>query len=538
MSARQCLALKVDRHLTKESVLEALKMIIMNEKQSAIKRVLENSLFYIFSSFLVKGFGLILLPVYTFYLDTEQYGILSLTRSFLNVALYIVILSSHSAVVRYYVEYKDNVEKLKKYISTIILFILAFSLVILTGVIIFRDIIFSWFLKDILFFPYILTAIAILFFHSIHTIHQNILKGMQNGKKLTVLNLIVFFSQVILNLVLIIVFDLEALGILLAMLIVNVFYFAYAIYDLKSNNLLCFAFDFKMLKESLKYSIPILPHNLSTNIASFTSRVFINNNSTISDVGLYGISTQFGILIDVIQRSVNMAFQPWFFEKMKNPTKDILKDVINLSILLLVIYSFVYMIIGLFSQEVILVFLRDDYAISWTVIPIVVIGFSIKSMYYFYVNILFFHRNTTRLLFRASLAGSFIDIILAYLMVPSYGMYGAAISFVLAKLVMVSIVVVISKKCDDIGYRVISMLRIIIPSILFMFVGLYFSYTNYLFNFSWMNLLYKIFILALYTGFVFLTNRRRLLIAISIVKKYRKNKKNINLLNNIVEDTN
>ena len=53
-------------------------------------------------------------------------------------------------------------------------------------------------------------------------------------------------------------------------------------------------------------------------------------------------------------------------------------------------------------------------------------------------------------------------------------MYGAAIAFVCAKIIVSSIVIVIlSKWFDDIGYRGGSMLKIIMPSLIFMGLGLY-----------------------------------------------------------------
>src|SRR5699024_5054858 len=129
------------------------------------------------------------------------------------------------------------------------------------------------------------------------------------------------------------------------------------------------------------YSIPLLPHNLSTRIASFASRVFMNIGHSIATVGLYSISFQFGTVIDTVQSSVNRAFRPWFFEMMKNEDEESKKEVLTLSSLLLTLYSFVYVVIGLFSQEAILIMTTKNYVMAWTAVPILVIAFSVKSIY-------------------------------------------------------------------------------------------------------------------------------------------------------------
>jgi len=164
--------------------------------------------------------------------------------------------------------------------------------------------------------------------------------------------------------------------------------------------------------------------------------------------------------------------------------------------------------IGLFSQEAIILLTNERYIMAWTAIPILVIAFSVKSIYYFYVNVLFYYKDAARKIFIATITGSFADITLALGLVPHYGMYGAAVAFLIAKIIVVTIVIVMSKKYDDIGYKVKGMLKIVVPSLLFMGVGLYLSYTKYMTVFSWINLFYKFGILLAYLVFIYLTNRK------------------------------
>src|SRR5699024_5513898 len=113
-----------------------------------------------------------------------------------------------------------------------------------------------------------------------------------------------------------------------------------------------------------------------------------------------------------------------------------------------------------------------------------------------------------RRIFISTLAGSFSDIILAFLLIPILGMYGAALAFLLAKLIVVTIVIFMARKYNNIGYRLKTMIKIIFPSIIFMMIGLFFSYTKYMTVFSWYNLFYKIFILSMYILFIYITNKQ------------------------------
>ncbi|WP_105618968.1 oligosaccharide flippase family protein [Vallitalea okinawensis] len=492
---------------------------------SSKKKVLENSFLYMFSSFLVKAMGFLLLPVYTLFLMPDEFGVSNLVAGFINVATFIVAFSLYSAAIRFYADYSENQVKLKKFYSTLVSFIIISGFIFLSLGILFRDIFVSIFFEGVEFYPIVLIAFLSLIFVSLFTMHQSILQGMQQGKKLTKINLTVFVISSIFRIVLISVFDLGVVGFLLAQLIVYIGYFIYMIYDLKKKDLLEWTIDMRILKESLKYSIPLMPHNLSTNIASLASRIFINTTGSLATVGLYSIAMQFGNLIDIVQMSVNRAFQPWFYEMMKKHDTESIKEAVNLSNVLLIFYSLIYMGIGLFSQEVVILMTNDDYTLAWTVIPILVVGFSVKSMYYFYVNIIMFYKAAARKLFIATIIGSFVDIILAYLLVPHYGMYGSAISFLLAKIIIVYIAIFLSKLYDNVGYSVLKMLSIIVPSLLFMAVGLYFSYTRYLTVFSFSNLIYKVIVVVTYICFVYLTNKKIIDKSLKSVKFQRVLKK-------------
>lgn len=477
-------------------------------------KVLQNSFLYIFSSLSVKAIGFILLPVYTLFLTPEDYGITNLVNSFTQVATFIVAFSLYSAVVRFYADYKDDKEKLKRFYGTVVVFVFISGVSFLGLGIIFNKLLIKWFFEGISFYPIVLISLFTLTFFCLHTIHQNMLQGMQQGKKLTIINLLVFGIQVCLNLLFVAVFKFGAIGVLLANLIINFFYFIFMIYDLKKNDMVIYCIDMKILREALTYSVPLLPHNLSTNIASFASRIFINNSGSLSSVGLYSVASQFGVIIDTVQSSVNIAFAPWFYNVM-NSKEENKNDIVGLSHFLLILYSLLYMLIGLFSQEFIILMTNKAYIMSWTAIPILVVAFSVKSIYYFYANVLFYYKEAARKIFIATIIGSMADIIISFTLIPKYGMYGASVAFLLAKIIVVTIVVIMSTRYHDIGYRITDMLKIIIPSLLFMSTGLYFSYTKYLVVFSWVNLLYKLVILTAYIAFIYFTNKKMIKMIIS-----------------------
>ena len=82
----------------------------MENKSSSGRKVLINSIIYSCSGLLLKCFSFFLLPLYTVYLTTEDYGINSVITSFISTASFIVAFSLFSAVMRFYVDLKEEPE--------------------------------------------------------------------------------------------------------------------------------------------------------------------------------------------------------------------------------------------------------------------------------------------------------------------------------------------------------------------------------------------------------------------------------------------
>ncbi|MBL1992578.1 sugar lyase, partial [Klebsiella pneumoniae] len=83
---------------------------------------LENSFLYTFSSLLINAVSFFLLPVYTLFLTPQDYGIVNLANNFIQVTIFAIAFSLYSAVVRFYADFKNDIEKVKRFYGTIVTF--------------------------------------------------------------------------------------------------------------------------------------------------------------------------------------------------------------------------------------------------------------------------------------------------------------------------------------------------------------------------------------------------------------------------------
>jgi O-antigen/teichoic acid export membrane protein len=346
--------------------------------------VIKNSIVYIISNILLKSFNFLLLPLYTNYLITSDYGIINIASNFYQVCCFIVALSLYTAVNRFYADLKVDRNKIKRLFGTMVCFTFCSGVVAFILFVAFRGFLIRFVFAGIPFFPTTLLILGTLVFMSTYTMYQDIVKAMQDAKRSAVTTLSFFFTQLSLNIIFIVVLRLGANGVLVANLIVYSIFSAWMLIDLKKRKLFEFCIDKNILKPTLTYSMPLLPHDLSTHFAQLISKIFLNNWASISTVGVFSLAYQLGNVAELIQVSVNTAFMPWFFHHMNKQENGYKNRIIQLSSALVWLYGLLFIGLSLFSQEVILIMANQGYAEAWKVVPFVVSAFVIKIPCFFF----------------------------------------------------------------------------------------------------------------------------------------------------------
>lgn len=464
------------------------------------KKLFENSILYTFSGILTKCINFILLPIYTAHLTTGDYGIYSLVTSFTATAFYFVSLGLETALIRFYCDYKDNKRELKRLIGTCIIAIVLSDTVFTLLCIIFKDFLCNFILEGVSFIPYIVLGLVELGCVCINTIYRTVLKASGDGKKLTITSLVMFFVSTMVTIWLVVIIKKGATGMLIAIAISRFLLLIYAIYDLIKRDLISICFDLPLLKKSLKYSLPIIPHSMSTYIATFVSKIFLNRASTISSVGIYNISTQIAAVIDTFQDSVGQAYRPWLNELLTENTEGKENQIREISETLMRIFSFIFIGIALFSYEVVALFLNESYFEAWKVIPILSVAFSLKALYYFYIYKCFYYTEIANKIFIISIFANIVNIICSYFLTPLYGMYGTAISQLLADIIRTTTTIMLANMQPKIGYRLHKLLQILLTSWIFIFVGVLPAYLMKLKGFVWWLFEFKIMLILVYIG--------------------------------------
>lgn len=476
-------------------------------KPNSNNKVLSNSVIYTISGLLTKCFSLFLLPLYTSHLTTADYGITNLSTSFTHTVVFIVSFSLFSAIMRFYVDLKDDPEKLSRFYGSVVLFVSASCLVFGFLCFLLRVPLEKYIFSGVDFFPVILVTLVSLFFCCQHTIYDNILRSQQKAMKSSLLSIIYFFTTVGFNILFVVVLKFGAVGVILANALSAVWYTLYFWMDTLRKKEITLCIDWPILKSALKYSVPIMPHNLSTQMAVFFSNVLIGGTDSLSGLGVFSVATQFGAMADTVQNYVYQAYSPWLYEKLKAKEENFKKNIRKISNLLTQVVGLFLIGIALFAHDYIILFVDEAFRGAWKFVVLIVLVYAIKIAYYFYVAVLFYYKKASKKIFIATLTGSLLNVFLSAFLIPALGVYGSILSDGIAMFVRVVIIIGMSRKFDDVGLKAKDFVFNTLLFVFFILAGSALSFFKYGTSFSLFNFAYKIFVVAIYIVIISIKNK-------------------------------
>lgn len=415
-------------------------------------RVLFNAGLYGLTTMLQAAVGFFLLPLYTAYLTPTDYGITGLVTSFTGMVSLFVTLSLDAAVQRFYFDYRDRPSELREFWGSVVIFVTASGFTVGIALFLLRDVISGQLISDVDFYPYVALGVLTMVVSPAYNMYQAMLRTTQQAMKSSVLASSFFLLTVGITVTLVVGGNLGATGVLVASFATAAIFFLLSIYKMLRNNLIVLKFRPKLLASALVYSLPLIPHLMSTMIAQFVAKLLLNNFGSTADLGLFNVGSQFLILVTSVQMAVNTAYVPWFYGQMSDGREGH-GAVIRLADYLLKANLIGSLFLALFSQEIVGIMTAPAFADAWRVIPVLTIAHQIGGIYLFYVNTLFYNKQGTKFIFLVSVSGSLVGICLNVLLVRDLGIMAPALALVGQNMVTAAMVVLLSRSIERVNFK-------------------------------------------------------------------------------------
>lgn len=366
-----------------------------------------------------------LLPVYTAVLSNEEYGVVDLLNTLTSLLLPIVTLQIEQGIFRYLIDCRENNEKQIKLITTIIRFMIIQSI---ACIVIFLCV--SPFIHNE--YKYFLMANLLMGIFS--SLLLQICRGLGDNATYAIGSFITGAFTVVLNVIFIVAFRWGAYGMLGATAISN---FICAVYIFLKRKIYKYIkpkqFDKKILKEIIKYSVPLIPNMISWWIVSASDRTIISAVIGIAQNGIYSAANKFSGVFTTLYSVFNLT---WTESASININSED-RDEFFSKILDFVIRFFGCLCLGTIAVMPFAfnILINEKFAESYYQIPILILG-SVFNILVSFVGSIYVAKKLTKEIAKTSIISAVINIFVNIVLIKSIGLYAASISTVIAYALM------------------------------------------------------------------------------------------------------
>lgn len=393
----------------------------MNKK----KQLAKNTIIIFFGKVCTQLISFFLLPLYTAYLATSEYGLVDLIQTYVTLLVPIITLELEMSIFRYLIDSRSSDKDTKKLISNNF-YILGISLSVFSILYIivtcFVTIPFRW----IILIDIIVCVLSGNFLQ--------VARGFGKTVDFSISCILTGLTTVVSNIFLICFMGMQAEGMIISMALANFVCSLYLFLRLKLYSKIDFKLvDHKLLKEMYKYSIPLIPNGISWWIVNVSDRTIIAWILGAGANGLYAISNKFPTIISSLTGVFNLSWSESAALHINSKDRDeFFSDIFNT-----IMKLFIALGVGMIAcmPFVFPILINSKYNGAYNYIPYLVLGSVFNVAICLYSQV-YLAKKLSKQVASTAILGAIINIVINVVFIKYIGLYAAAISTAVSYFVM------------------------------------------------------------------------------------------------------
>ena len=401
------------------------------------------------ASVVVKFRGLVLITIISNLVGIEWYGAWALVAAMITYAQQLTTLALSNAVVRFFPEERDSDAVFLLLLSVV----LGLAVVVSLGILAFSRFFVTVFLKDAVFTPLVMLGALLLILESLRLILQDYYRARDDLRTFSLVQGgFPLLEVVTLTIVLWLTRDLVfAVGVYLAIASALVAVMTFRVVARMRWRAAWSAAAWRRLVEYLKYSLPLVPTGLSTQLASNGDRFIIGYFLTPQAVGLYGAAYALASTIMVFNPPITNSLFPKVSRSYAQGDFRGVRTYIGHGLRIFIVVGVSTLAaVGLFAVPVLRFMTRIASASpeaqrARLVAMVVVVSLVIYGLARIYALHLYLLKRTGEL-FAIYAGGALMNTLLNLAVIPRYGLVGAALCTLTSYTAMSAAIVIVVKR--------------------------------------------------------------------------------------------
>jgi O-antigen/teichoic acid export membrane protein len=398
--------------------------------------------------------SLLLLPIFTKYLAPADYGVITMLLTIEAVTKVMFRWGVDTAFMRLYYDCADRPAQ-QRLASTIFFFLFTVN-----GVLVAAGIASAGWLSERLFHTpahavLIRLTLANTFVAGFFFIPFHVLRIGERSGQFVALSFSRSAGTIVARLLLVIAARMGVLGLVIAdvavtsaLMVTMARWFAPLIRPIFSRAL---------LREALGFGLPRVPHSVAQQIIGFADRYFLNAYGTLRDVGVYSIGASFGLALKFFLGAFEAAWTPFFLGLMRD--RDAKRVFSTVSTYVLAVLVLLVAGVCATAPAVVRLFTTAQFHTAAAVTPWIALGVMFQGIY-LVGSIGLVITKRTKVYPLSTGAAAAASVLANVLLIPRYGILGAAWANAIAYATLAAATVGISWYVYPIRYEWTRLLRI------------------------------------------------------------------------------
>jgi len=426
----------------------ATKMIGQAPEGREIIGLLKNTPIYFIGNVLNRLGAFLLIPLYTHYLTTDQYGILELVLVSVALIRAFLGLNLSHATLRFYFEYKTKEDK-DQLVSTMVIFTALWCLAFFAIFFLISKSFSIWIAQTADHATLFLLAFMLLCFEVVSEIPFAILRANGRSALFVAASGINLLLRVGINIYLVAILQKGVEGILIGNVIAASLICLFLLASTLKNIRL--KYDHPKMVVLMKYSLPLALASIPGLLIKNADRLFLGRYASLTALGLYALAIRFGMILEgFVLEPFYLGFGPFRFSIIdREDAKQTLAVLMTYFTFLL---SFVSLVIILFSPFLIALIATESFYDAHKIVPPLILATALQGTHYLFQSGILIAKKT-KVIPPISAASAALNLFALYFLIPRFGVLGAAMAAVAANLLNAALTYRLSQRYYPIPYE-------------------------------------------------------------------------------------
>lgn len=394
------------------------------------KRLASNTAIFAAGTFISKILVILLMPLYTSILSTEQYGVSDLITQTAKLIIPLACVGVCEGIFRFAIDTEDK----KGVFSTTLCIIFAGSAITV--------VLSPLFSLVSSFEGYVWLIPAYVICANLHTACAQYVRARGNIVAFALQGIANTALTIAYNILLLVVFDMGVTGYVLSVILGDLTVTVGLVVGSRLwRDFSVRAFSKKHLSELLRFSIPYIPTTVLWLVTSASDRFIVTYYCGEGANGLYSAAYKIPTLLTLVCTVFTDAWQISAVSE-KEDVEGFFGKVYSHYLSIMVAGS-AFIIAGakLFTK----LLLDDSYYLSWEYIPILAIATMFSALVTFMGSVYFLEKKSVSSMLTA-ISGALVNVILNFVMIPTHGAMGAALATLISYAAVYAIRVIDTKQ--------------------------------------------------------------------------------------------